>query len=503
MENIEETTTSEKKDDVLEEITEYKIDDTNILGKGSFGVVYKGTQKKGNKSNPVALKEIPKEIVDDKEKIQALADEIYISSILNEEEKGKNNSSIEGRENIASFLDIAEIDGKKYLAYEFCNGGDLKRYLKYFKKFDENMVQYIMRQVIRGIYHLHKRKIIHHDIKPENILIELFPDDKKDKKDKEDKEHKEDKKDKEDKEDKEHKEEIIKKVMMVTDIKNKKVYKDKSIMSDEELKEILLKSRMKVSDFGLSKFKEEGNNLVEVSGSPLYIEPNLFDNNVDPLTVESESNSDWKVEERNFIDLNLIKSKCTISDSKKEENKLNSFYEEDDENENKKLYFIDYVKGGNKLFNSVKVESKGENISTNYSSRKRKRGKAKTKNDNRKHNFDSNDNLQRKIQVHYLTFIVSFVNDLLKNLNYKQRFKNLEYDFKIKIDKISTKSLKNNCIGKIISNNSISEKYKTIKCNEREKYNLKIYNQIIGNNILKKILSEKYLDISKKTFFLI
>ena len=293
MENIEETTTSEKKDDVLEEITEYKIDDTNILGKGSFGVVYKGTQKKGNKSNPVALKEIPKEIVDDKEKIQALADEIYISSILNEEEKGKNNSSIEGRENIASFLDIAEIDGKKYLAYEFCNGGDLKRYLKYFKKFDENMVQYIMRQVIRGIYHLHKRKIIHHDIKPENILIELFPDDKKDKKDKEDKEHKEDKKDKEDKEDKEHKEEIIKKVMMVTDIKNKKVYKDKSIMSDEELKEILLKSRMKVSDFGLSKFKEEGNNLVEVSGSPLYIEPNLFDNNVDPLTVESEKVDIW------------------------------------------------------------------------------------------------------------------------------------------------------------------------------------------------------------------
>ena len=290
MENIEETTTSEKKDDVLEEITEYKIDDTNILGKGSFGVVYKGTQKKGNKSNPVAFKEIPKEIVDDKEKIQALADEIYISSILNEEEKGKNNSSIEGRENIASFLDIAEIDGKKYLAYEFCNGGDLKRYLKYFKKFDENMVQYIMRQVIRGIYHLHKRKIIHHDIKPENILIELFPDDKKDKKDKEDKEHKEDKKDKEDKE---HKEEIIKKVMMVTDIKNKKVYKDKSIMSDEELKEILLKSRMKVSDFGLSKFKEEGNNLVEVSGSPLYIEPNLFDNNVDPLTVESEKVDIW------------------------------------------------------------------------------------------------------------------------------------------------------------------------------------------------------------------
>lgn len=39
------------------------------------------------------------------------------------------------------------------------------------------MVQYIMRQVIKGKYHLHKRKIILYDIKPENILIEFFPDD--------------------------------------------------------------------------------------------------------------------------------------------------------------------------------------------------------------------------------------------------------------------------------------------------------------------------------------
>ena len=78
-------------------------------------------------------------------------------------------------------------------------------------------------------------------------------------------------------------------------------------MTDEELKKISMKSRMKGLDFCLSKFKEEGNNLVEVSGSPLYIEPNLFDNNVDPLTVENEKVDIWAlgvlVYELNFYDL--------------------------------------------------------------------------------------------------------------------------------------------------------------------------------------------------------
>ena len=77
-------------------------------------------------------------------------------------------------------------------------------------------------------------------------------------------------------------------------------------MTDEELKK-KMKSRMKGSDFCLSKFKEEWNNLVEVSGSPLYIETNLFDNNVGPLTVESEKVDIWALGfltyELNFYDL--------------------------------------------------------------------------------------------------------------------------------------------------------------------------------------------------------
>ena len=56
---------------------------------------------------------------------------------------------------------------------------------------------------------------------------------------------------------------------------------------------VLMKSKMKVTDFGLSRFKEEPNNQAEVSGSPLYIDPNLFVGDVDPLTVESEKVDIW------------------------------------------------------------------------------------------------------------------------------------------------------------------------------------------------------------------
>ena len=157
----------------------YSIDYSNILGKGSFGTVYKGKVHKNNKEEVVALKQIPKAIINDKNKLQLLSNEVVISANLFDDEDN-NEDGQSKMKNIVAFLDIIQIDNNDYLVYEFCNGGDLKRYLRYFRNLDEKMIQNIIRQILIGLNRLHQKKIVHHDIKPENILVELrLPEDDK------------------------------------------------------------------------------------------------------------------------------------------------------------------------------------------------------------------------------------------------------------------------------------------------------------------------------------
>ena len=192
-------------------IKKYEFDPKDVLGKGAFGIVYKGKHNFDGKSQEVAIKSIPKDIIDDPSKMQLLNNEILISIEINREDKN-DNENIENRKNkevqenkeenkpknklpnfkehIVNFIDITSIDDKNYLVYEYCNGGNLEAYLDYFKGFDERMVQYIMSQVIKGLNVLHNKKIVHHDIKPENILIELCPEIDEKEKDKEKKKKK-------------------------------------------------------------------------------------------------------------------------------------------------------------------------------------------------------------------------------------------------------------------------------------------------------------------------
>ena len=154
-------------------ISEYKMDSKGdykiikeniILGKGDFSTVYLGKKinSKG-KIEKVALKEIPKQL-NDEESQKALQNEIDICEKLD-------------NTNIVKMIKIEKnIDDKNYyLIYEFCNGGDLRRYMDYFKTFDEELIQIIVIQMVNALFELHDKGVVHHDIKPENILIQLFP----------------------------------------------------------------------------------------------------------------------------------------------------------------------------------------------------------------------------------------------------------------------------------------------------------------------------------------
>ena len=248
--------------------TKYNIDYSNILGKGSFGTVYKGTLNKDDKTIPVAMKQISKEISGNNNLLQLLSNEVAISANLYKDED-KNEEGENKMDNIVSFLDIIELNDNNYLVYEFCNGGDLTRYLKYFKTFDEKMIQNILRQILKGLSRLHEKKVVHHDIKPENILVELcLP-----------------------KDDNSNLEKTINQVMETTKTKG---YVDENNKIDKErLLTILNSSIFKLSDFGLSKEMLNYNMKKEVSGSPLYVDPMLFNQNIDRETINNEKVDIW------------------------------------------------------------------------------------------------------------------------------------------------------------------------------------------------------------------
>ena len=141
-----------------------QIDDlilTKSLGKGAFGEVFL-TQRKGTKEF-YATKRLDRAFSEKPEHLRLLANEINLLKKVH-------------HPNIVRLIDLKKTKAHCYLVMEFCNGGDLtgclKKYIAAYRRpFPEEIVQYIMRQVVSGLNHLHSNKIIHRDLKLDNILV--------------------------------------------------------------------------------------------------------------------------------------------------------------------------------------------------------------------------------------------------------------------------------------------------------------------------------------------
>lgn len=105
------------------------------------------------------------------------------------------------------------------------------------------------------------------------------------------------------------------------------------------------------------------------------------------------------------------------------------------------------------------------------------------------HDKNAMDNLLRKIQVHFLNFIISYINDILKVLNYKEQFLKIDYNFKKNINKDFMDNLKTKKISDIVCID-ISSKYKKQDKNE----NRKIYEKIKKKEYVNNILNQNYLE---------
>ena len=134
------------------------------------------------------------------------------------------------------------------------------------------------------------------------------------------------------------------------------------------------------------------------------------------------------------------------------------------------------------------------NVRNNFLVRKKTSGRTrKKKSEKVPHGNKSFDNIERKIQVHFLNFVISFSNDALRYYfkNSSFSFKKINQKEKIKVNFNNVSKLKKSKI-KDLLNSEISVKFKNFDKNE----NKKLLSQL-KETWLDKLFDMNYLDLFK------
>ena len=137
-----------------------------LIGKGTMGEVY--LSKLPNSDKDFATKKIDKKNADSPGVKKYLETEMNILGKLR-------------HKYIVTLEDIKQTKSHYYITMEYCNGGSLLKCLLNYKSvnqrpFPEDIVQYLMRQIVDGLKYIHQNDIIHRDIKLANILVKFNSD---------------------------------------------------------------------------------------------------------------------------------------------------------------------------------------------------------------------------------------------------------------------------------------------------------------------------------------
>ena len=129
------------------------------LGEGGMGVVYKAYDPELDRH--VALKLLkPSASVERDELVGRLQREARAMAKLS-------------HPNVVTVHDVGKHEGTLYLAMELVQGGTLDAYLKQGKRRSLSEIARCFRDVARGLCAAHESRLVHRDLKPQNVLVSI------------------------------------------------------------------------------------------------------------------------------------------------------------------------------------------------------------------------------------------------------------------------------------------------------------------------------------------
>jgi len=129
------------------------------IGEGMYGVVYKARDRNTNET--LALKKI--RLLDEDEGVPSTA--IREISLLKDLV----------HPNIVGLKDVVYSDSKLYLVFQYLDY-DLKAFMdlqeKQSQQFEPELIQHFLRQLCSGMSFCHDNRVLHRDLKPQNLLLD-------------------------------------------------------------------------------------------------------------------------------------------------------------------------------------------------------------------------------------------------------------------------------------------------------------------------------------------
>jgi len=156
-------TQAERLEDSIEESREAhrRIPGYKVLGKvgsGAMAVVYKARQLSLDRI--VAVKILPRRYTEKADYINRFFKEGRLAAKLN-------------HNNIVQAIDVGEAGGLYYFVMEFVEGKTLHDDLSKGKVFDEKEALEVLIQLAHALAHAHAHGMVHRDVKPKNIMINV------------------------------------------------------------------------------------------------------------------------------------------------------------------------------------------------------------------------------------------------------------------------------------------------------------------------------------------